>query len=112
MESTFIKNVKAQLRLKTDEIVNFIAQGDFVLAIDHNGNKHIINNSLRNANAQVIRELFFQINSNEIVNITYIEKFKPYIKNRLEIVLKHSKVLLYASNSRTQKFRIWFKNRN
>ncbi len=107
----FIKKKNSRLALGTNSIVYIRAQGDFVLCTDNQGNRHIINDSLKNTYKKLDPREFFQINRSEIVNIAYIEMTNPYIKNRLEISLKDATQLLYTSNSRTPQFRLWFKNR-
>ena len=107
----FVKKRNSQLALGTSTIVCIQAKGDFVLCTDNQGNRHIVNDSLKNTFKKLDPKAFFQINRSEIVNIAYIEMTNPYIKNRLEISMKDSKQLLYTSNSRTPQFRLWFKNR-
>lgn len=107
----FIKKKNSQLALGITAIVYIRAQGDFVLCTDNKGNRHIINDSLKNTYKKLDPREFFQINRSEIVNIAYIEMTNPYIKNRLEISIKGTAQPLYTSNSRTPQFRLWFKNR-
>lgn len=96
--------------LKIEDIIYFQAQGDFVLAIDKDSRKHMLNDSLRNISSQVCRKEFFQINRSEIVNFNYIEKYDAYIKNRLGIKIVNSPETLYTSNSRTPNFRNWIES--
>ena len=107
----FVKKRNSHLVLPTSAIVFFRAQGDFVLCTDNKGTRHIINDSLKNTYKKLDPKDFFQINRSEIVNIAYIEMTHPYIKNRLEIVLKESGQQLYTSNSRTPQFRLWLRNK-
>ena len=93
-----------------ENIKYFQANGDFVIAIDNEGRKHIINERLRTINNQLDKKVFFQISRSEIVNFNFIEKYTPYIKNRLEIFLKKSQESLFTSNSRTPEFRSWIEN--
>ena len=106
----FVKKRNSHLALHTSSIVYFRAQGDFVLCTDNKGNRHIINNSLKDTYKQLDPKEFFQINRSEILNIAYIEMTNPYIKNRLEIWLKDSQQPLYTSNNRTPQFRLWLRN--
>jgi hypothetical protein len=96
--------------LRIENIKYFQANGDFVIAIDNEGRKHIINERLRTINNQLDKKVFFQISRSEIVNFNFIEKYTPYIKNRLEIFLKKSQESLFTSNSRTPEFRSWIEN--
>lgn len=105
-----IKKRDGIILLKVKDVVYFQAQGDFVLAIDKEQKKHIINDSLRNVIRQIDAEVFFQINRSEAVNFHFIEKYDAYIKNRLGIKIQNSEDLLYTSNSRTPMFRSWIKS--
>lgn len=96
--------------LKTNNIVCFQAQGDFVIAIDINNRKHIINDSLTRIENQIDKSIFFRINRSEIINKNSIVKYNQHIKNRLSITLSNYKDILYTSNSRTPDFRIWIEN--
>lgn len=104
-----IKKGKGTLRLAVDDVVCFQAQGDFVLALDQNHRKHIINTSLKEVFAQLRADQFFQINRSEIVHKKYITGYQKHIKNRLVIQTVLSELLLYSSNSRTPEFRKWIK---
>ena len=96
--------------LKTDNICYFEAQGDFVLAIDINEKKHIINDSLSRIENKLPTNEFFRINRSEIIRRESVLKYEQYIKNRLAITLSNSKNTLYTSNSRTPEFRKWIEN--
>lgn len=107
-KSTFpIKKRDSVFLLKVIDIVYFQAQGDFVLAIDKKGNKHIINKTLANIEISLDLMLFFRINRSEIVNFNFILKYRPYIKNRLEIEFNIEMNKLYTSNSRSLDFKNW-----
>ncbi|MBX2829245.1 MAG: LytTR family transcriptional regulator [Flavobacteriaceae bacterium] len=106
-----IKKHNGNLALKISAIVCFKAQGDFVLALDHQGRKHIINDSLKNVKAQLNPQDFFQINRSEIIHFTYFNGYKSHIKNRLRIDLETLEDPMYTSNSRTPQFRNWIRNR-
>ena len=110
-KATFsVKKRDGVILLKVEQVIYFKAQGDFVLAIDRNSRKHIINDSLRNIVSQLSEKEFFQINRGEIVNFNYIEKYDAYIKNRLGIKILNSAETLYTSNSRTPSFRTWIES--
>lgn len=102
-----IKKRGANIVLKIDDIVYFKAEGDFVLAIDSNERKHIINKRLKQVYDDLDPCTFFQINRSEIINFSYFNRYKPYIKNRLEVFLESTDKTLYTSNSRTPEFRLW-----
>jgi len=102
-----IKKGKGTFHLAVADVVYFQAQGDFVLAIDCKGRKHIINSSLKKVFAELRKEEFFQINRSEIIHKKYIRGYQKYIKNRLAIQTTLKENPLYSSNSRTPAFRRW-----
>ena len=93
--------------LATEDIVAFIANGDFSFAYDAYKKKHVINYPLGQIEGKVNPEQFFRINRSEIVNIDYIEKIEPYFKNRLSISLKSIEEPLRTSSNKTSEFRSW-----
>lgn len=106
-----VKKATGVYLLNTKEITYFQAQGDFILAHDFSGNKHILNYSLTAIEGMIDPGQFFRINRSEIVNFDAIVKYYAYIKNRLEIYLKEDKTTLYTSNSRTSDFRSWVESK-
>lgn len=107
-KNTFtVKKRSGVYLLKVDDVAYFQAQGDFVLAIDRDNTKHILNYSLAAIEELIDPKKFFQINRSEIVNFDCIVKYSPYTKNRLAITLSTPAIDLYTSNSRTPDFRIW-----
>lgn len=102
-----VKKVNGVFLLNVTDISYFQAQGDFVLAFDKKGNKHILNQSLSGIDDSIDPKKFFRINRSEIVNIDVIVKFDSYTKNRLAISLEDPAPKLYTSNSRSPEFRSW-----
>ncbi|MFT5619604.1 MAG: two-component system response regulator LytT [Arenicella sp.] len=102
-----VKKANGVFLLKTSEVAYFQAQGDFVLAIDKLGKKHILNESLQKVAEAVNPKQFLQINRSEILNIEAVASYENYTKNRLAIHLVNSVEILYTSNSRTPAFRVW-----
>jgi len=107
-KTTFpVKRRDGVFLLKCADIAYFQAQGDFVLAIDQTGTKHILSYSLSEIEEATDPDKFFRINRSEIVNGSSILKFAPYYKNRLAITLARPATVLHTSNSRTPQFRSW-----
>ncbi|MDT0605940.1 LytR/AlgR family response regulator transcription factor [Croceitalea rosinachiae] len=113
MQETFlIKKSKSVFILKTVNVVCFQAQGDFIVAIDDDNRRHIINTSLKNIKSKLNENSFFQINRSEIVNINFIKEYTPHIKNRLKISTILPGKTFYSSNRRTPEFRKWVSSTN
>lgn len=93
--------------LNIENIASFHANGDFSIAYDEKGDKHVVNYSLGDIESRIDPKLFFRINRSEIIHIDFIEKIEPYFKNRLSIQLQSQKEVLHTSSSKTKDFRIW-----
>lgn len=107
-KSTFtVKKKEGIFILRLEEVLFFQSQGDFVLAIDRAGKKHILNYTLQKMEELLDPKAFFRINRSEIIPFASIQHFSPYTKNRLAINLLASQQVLYTSNSRSPKFREW-----
>jgi len=102
-----IKKPNGIFLLSADDIIYFQSQGDFLLAFDQKGNKHVINQSVGKVINSLDPKLFFQINRSEVININFIEKFETHFKNKLIITMRGIKEKLYTSGSRTPEFRSW-----
>lgn len=96
--------------LKTDDIAYLRAKGDFALAIDQNGQSHMIPQGLGQLNENLNPQDFFRINRSEIVNFRAILKFETYTKNRLAIHLSSPREVLYTSNAQGPTFKVWIEN--
>lgn len=105
-----IKKREGFFLLRVEDIQYFQANGDFIVAVDIDNRKHIINERLRKVYEDLDKKDFFQISRSEIVNFNYIQKYSPHIKNRVEVYLKKSKETLFTTNSRTPDFRVWLEN--
>lgn len=108
-ENYCIKRKKEILVLRTVDIVYFKAQGDFVVAVDSEGRKNIINSTLSKIESEIDPDTFFRINRSELINKSYVLEFETYIKNRQKITLETVSEHLYTSNSRTPAFRKWLR---
>ncbi len=102
-----VKKNNGVFLLNIANVSYFQAQGDFVLAFDKKGSKHILNQSLSSIDDAIDPKKFFRINRSEIINIDVIVKFDAYTKNRLAISLAEPAPKLYTSNSRSPEFRSW-----
>jgi len=96
--------------LKTEDVIYFQAQGDFVKAVDQQHRPHILNLPLHQIESQISPKQFFRINRSEMINMEFVLKYSTYKKNRLAISLDGVDHVLYTSNSRTPEFRIWIES--
>jgi DNA-binding LytR/AlgR family response regulator len=85
----------------------FEANGDFCMAIDSAGKKHVLNYTLSDIEEKIDPAKFFRINRSEIINLDFLEKVEPYFKNKLVIKMTYAKEIIYTSSSKTPSFRKW-----
>ncbi|TYA74216.1 LytR/AlgR family response regulator transcription factor [Seonamhaeicola marinus] len=102
-----IKKNKGIQLLNTEDIVMVEASGDFCLAFDPKGKKHIISDTLGAIYKQLNPIKFFKINRSQIVSIDHIENIENHFKNRLLISLSGVKDKVMTSTAITSEFRKW-----
>lgn len=93
--------------LETIAIVCFEANGDFCLAYDLKGSKHVINHSLGEIENKVDPNFFFRINRSQLINIDFIDKIDNHFKNKLSISMRHLTGSFLTSSAKTADFRKW-----
>ncbi len=93
--------------LETTAIVCFEANGDFCLASDFKGSKHVINHSLGEIENKVDPNSFFRINRSQLINIDFIDKIDNHFKNKLSISMRHLTGSFLTSSAKTADFRKW-----
>lgn len=102
-----IKKAKGIQLLNVSEISIIEASGDFCIATDFKGKRHIISQNLGSIIQQLNPTKFFKINRSEILSIDYIENLESHFKNRLLIKVKGLKDKVMTSSSTTAEFRKW-----
>ena len=93
--------------LNTSEISMIEASGDFCIAVDQEGKRHPISQTIGSLVQQLPPQKFFRINRSEIVHIEFIEQIESHFKNRLLITVKGCKEKAMTSTSTTSDFRKW-----
>lgn len=102
-----IKRPKGIQLLNISEISMIEASGDFCIAIDHEGKRHPISQTIGSIAEQLPPKKFFRINRSEIVHIDFIEEIESHFKNRLLITIKGCTEKVMTSSSTTSDFRKW-----
>ena len=93
--------------INTREIACFEANGDFSMAFDNKGSKHIINDTLSNIEEKIDPRKFFRINRSQIINIDFVEKIESHFKNKLAITILNISNTMFTSSKTTPAFRKW-----
>ena len=89
------------------DIACFEANGDFCMAVDAAGKKHVLNFTLSEVEEKIDPKKFFRINRSEIINVDFLEKVEPYFKNKLALKMSYAKEAVYTSGTKTPDFRKW-----
>ncbi|MEP2237414.1 MAG: LytTR family DNA-binding domain-containing protein [Maribacter sp.] len=93
--------------LNTSDISLIEASGDFCIAVDHEGKRHPISQTLGSIVQQLPPKKFFKINRSQIVHIDFIAQIESHFKNRLLITIKGCTEKAMTSTSSTSDFRKW-----
>lgn len=102
-----IKRPKGIQLLHTTEITMIEASGDFCIAIDKEGKKHPISQTIGAIKEQLSPKKFFRINRSQIVQIEFIEEIESHFKNRLLLRVTGNPDKAMTSSSITSDFRKW-----
>nr|WP_291869467.1 LytTR family transcriptional regulator DNA-binding domain-containing protein [Maribacter sp.] len=102
-----IKRPKGIQLLNTSEISMIEASGDFCIAVDQEGKRHPISQTIGSITEQLPPKKFFRINRSEMVHMDFIEEIESYFKNRLLISIKGCTKKVMTSSSTTSDFRKW-----
>lgn len=102
-----IKSPKGIQLLNVSDISVIEASGDFCIAHDGNGKRHIISQNIGIINEQLDPNKFFKINRSKIIHLEFITNIENYFKNRLLITLKGCNEKVITSSSKTTHFRKW-----
>lgn len=102
-----IKKANGIQLLNVNDISLIEASGDFCIAIDLNGKRSTISQSIGSIHQQLNPIKFFKTNRSQIVCIDFIENIETHFKNRLLISITGSKEKVMTSSSTTSDFRKW-----
>lgn len=102
-----IKKPKGIQLLQVSDITMIEASGDFCIAYDNSGLKHVISQAIGSISQQVSPQVFYKINRSQLVNIEYITNMESYFKNRLLLTIQGVKEKVMTSTSITPSFRKW-----
>ena len=96
------------LIVKLEDIACFYTKEKLVFAIDKDGKKYLIDDTLTQLELQLDPLTYFRINRQAIVSITYIKRFRTFERLRIEIELNlPTPVVFLTSQSATIAFRKW-----
>ncbi len=91
------------------DIAYFIANDKLVHIVDKEGNKLLVNEKLDSYEKSLPQETFFRINRSQIANIGHLQYIKPYINNRLQLIMnvERQQDEMIVSRERVASFKLW-----
>lgn len=101
------------ISLKLEEIVLIYTENKIVYVLDTNGKKYLSDKTMNELQLLLDDSLFFRANRKYIVNLEFIESFKPFEKVKLLVNLQvHEKnhSIIISQNS-APEFRNWILNK-
>ncbi|UZO81281.1 LytTR family DNA-binding domain-containing protein [Aquimarina sp. ERC-38] len=96
--------------INTSDISFIEASGDFCIATDEKGSRHIISSKISVLSNQLNPKAFFKINRSQVVNVTFIESIETHFKNRLLLKMKGVPDKVMTSSNTTASFRKWIES--
>ena len=95
--------------VQSEDVAYFYAENKTTYLVDKTNNKFVIHHNIENLDRILDPYQFFRINRKIIVHGKLIEMVKPYVNNRVRLILKDPKTSheLIVSRDRVPEFRKW-----
>ena len=97
------------IAIKIEDIVLIYTENKMVYLIDKNGKKYMADKNLSELELELDDTVFFRANRQYIININFINGFKPYEKVKLfvDVSLPEPKHTIIISQEHAPEFRKW-----
>jgi two-component system response regulator LytT len=107
-ERFMVKKGQQIYYLNAADIANLYADGKLIYAIDFDGRKHMLDNSLSEWEPQLSPKDFYRVSRHLIINIRSIKSVLPWFSGRLKLELMPQTVVEAAvSRDRVSGFKEW-----
>ena len=106
-----VKSGKKNLQLDTGQVIGFLADGDYSVAVDQNGKIHLLDLSLSKVESMVDSERFFRLNRQCLCNRQFIRGFERSHNGKIEVMLEGKGFFpdrVPVSREKTPRFKEWF----
>jgi DNA-binding LytR/AlgR family response regulator len=95
--------------IDANDVSSFVADNKIVTLRSKDGSKYLVEHTLEQLESLLNPATFFRLNRSTIINISVVELVKPYINNRLKVMLKNGSKSeeIIVSRERVADFRKW-----
>jgi DNA-binding LytR/AlgR family response regulator len=104
-----VKKGLTSISLNLADVVLFYTESLVVYVLDNKGNKYIVDKSLNSLESELDERMFFRANRQYILNINYVQGYKPYDRVKLLITLTQKEIdhLPIVGQEKARAFRQW-----
>jgi DNA-binding LytR/AlgR family response regulator len=97
------------ISLKIEEVAFFYTENKIVYVINKNGKKFLIDKTLNELETELDNKLFFRVNRQYIVNLSFVKSYKSYerVKLQLDLIVPNINHFIVISQLTASHFRRW-----
>ena len=95
--------------LKMEDVALFYTENKIVYVIDKDGKKFLIDKTLNELETVLHKKIFFRVNRQYIVNLSFVKSYKSYekVKLQLDLVVPNINHFIIISQITASHFRRW-----
>ena len=95
--------------LKIEDVAFFYTENKIVYVIDKSGKKFLIDKTLNELETELDKKIFFRVNRQYIVNLSFVKSYKSYekVKLQLDLVVPNMNHFIIISQITASHFRKW-----
>lgn len=97
------------ISLKVEDVAFFYTENKMVYVIDKTGKKFIIDKTLNELETELDKKIFFRVNRQYIINLSFVKSYKSYEKVKLQVDLSVPYInhFIVISQTTAPDFRKW-----
>jgi DNA-binding LytR/AlgR family response regulator len=104
-----VKKGIENISLRIEDVALFYTENKMVYVVDKDGKKYIIDRTLNELETELDKKIFFRVNRQYIVNLSFIKSYRPYekVKLQLDLIVPHISHFIVISQITASHFRKW-----
>ena len=104
-----VKRGIENISLRMEDIAMFYTENKMVYVIDKNGKKLIIDKTLNELETELDKTIFFRVNRQYIVNLSFVKSYRPYekVKLQVDLIVPDNNYFIIISQNTAPVFRKW-----
>jgi DNA-binding LytR/AlgR family response regulator len=104
-----VKRGIENISLKMEDVAMFYTENKIVYVIDKNGKKFIIDKTLNELETELDKTIFFRVNRQYIVNLSFVKSYRPYekVKLQVDLIVPDNNYFIIISQNTAPVFRKW-----